>query len=206
MNRLRWALFAMIAAISAQAAPVLATDAVASVVVRIEQPELLRGQFEQSKQISGFRKPLRSRGRFVLSRGLGVIWRTEQPFPSQLTMTAQRLRMVSGDSAREFDAANEPALRAINRVLFDLLTGHLDGLRDGFDIQVVRADDRGWQLRLTPKAGLLAQAFTTIELEGDRQIARIVLAEANGDRSDIRFSALTNSPSLDAQERADLAH
>lgn len=202
MSSLRWALLAFVAALSV---PAFATDAVAVVVARIEQPDLLRGQFEQRKQIAGFRKPLRSHGRFVLVRGLGVIWRTEQPFPSQLTMTERRLRVTSDAGARAMDAANEPALRAINRIFFDLLTGHIEGLRDGFDMQVVRADEHGWNLRLTPKDGLVAQAFTSIDLEGGRRITRIVLTEVNGDVSDIRFGALAISPSLDDQERAELA-
>ncbi len=207
MNLLRRVLFVVTAGVFASR--VIAADVpsdVAAVAARIEQPAMLRGEFEQQKQIAGFRKPLLSRGRFVLARGQGVIWDTEQPFPSRLTVTAHRLRATSGGSVREIDAATEPALRAINRVLFDLLAGDLRDLQEGFEIRVLRIDAGGWRLQLSPRAGVFAQVFSTIELEGDRHVAHVVLAEANGDRSDIRFSAMTTSPAMDAKERADLAH
>lgn len=178
---------------------------VAAIAARIEQPALLRGRFEQDKQIAGFRKPLRSNGQFVLARGRGVIWQTERPFPSRLTMTTQRLRVTSGDSVREVDAATEPALRAIHDVLFDVLAGDLAGLKDAFTIEVLRADGPRWQLRLLPRPGAFAQVFSAIELEGDRHVERLVLAETNGDRSDIRFSDLALAPALSPEERVCLA-
>ena len=50
-----------------------AIDAITQAVAR---PDVLRGQFSQEKQVSGFRNPLRSQGRFVVARQHGVIWTT----------------------------------------------------------------------------------------------------------------------------------
>ena len=183
-----------------------ATDAtVAAIAARVEQPELLRGRFEQDKEIAGFSKPLRSQGQFVLARGRGVIWQTEHPFPSRLTVTAKRLRARSGDSVRELDADSEPALRAINALLFDVLAGNVTQLQDRFKVDVAQIDEHGWHLRLLPKAGMFAQVFTAIELDGDRSIERIALDEAIGDHSEIRFSAQARTPALSTEESADLA-
>jgi hypothetical protein len=55
-----------------------AIDAITQAVAR---PDVLRGQFSQEKQVSGFRNPLRSQGRFVVARQHGVIWTTLKPFP-----------------------------------------------------------------------------------------------------------------------------
>ena len=49
-----------------------AIDAITQAVAR---PEVLRGQFSQEKQVSGF-SPLRSQGQFVVARQPFVIWST----------------------------------------------------------------------------------------------------------------------------------
>lgn len=186
------------------ATPLFAADDLAAIGARVARPELLRGQFAQNKQVEGFRQPLRSSGQFVLARGRGVLWQTERPFPSRLTVTPNRITAESGGRERRVDAATEPALRAINRVLFDLLAGEIARLADDFEITIGKRDASGWQLALTPRPGPFAQVFASIELEGDRQVSRVLLAEHNGDRTEIRFSAQTDAPPLTPDEDARL--
>jgi len=186
-------------------APWLAASELDAVAARIEQPQLLRGRFEQDKQVAGFRKPLHSSGRFVLVRGQGVLWFTERPFASQLTLTGARLSVASGGSTRTIDAAEEPALAAVHAVLFDLLGGDIAKLQANFTIAAEWLDDERWRLRLQPKPGLFAQAFTRIELEGARQVERVQLFEANGDGTVIAFRELGTGPELSADEAARLA-
>ena len=51
--------------------PARAADGLAVVQQRVAQVEVLRGQFEQEKRITGFKNPLRSQGRFVVARQKG---------------------------------------------------------------------------------------------------------------------------------------
>ena len=60
------------AAARAQTAPEL----LAEVGRRLENPAVLRGEFEQTKTIKGFKRPLVSRGSFVMAAGKGVLWVT----------------------------------------------------------------------------------------------------------------------------------
>lgn len=186
-------------------AAVPAVAEIDTVAARLARPELLRGRFEQSKQVAGFRNPLRSRGHFVLVRGRGVLWQTEHPFASTLTVTPERITVTAGDSTRRIDAAQEPALRAINRLLFDLLAGDIARLQADFEVQSVDLDGARWRLRLRPKAGAFAAVFDSVELEGAQHVDRVLLAERNGDRTDIGFSDHAEQPALDGDEAARLA-
>ncbi|PAL02656.1 outer membrane lipoprotein carrier protein LolA, partial [Staphylococcus hominis] len=69
-------------ALLAVASPVLAAPAASVDLVkqRVAKVNVLRGEFSQDKQVSGFKNPLRSQGRFVLAQDRGVIWTTLKPF------------------------------------------------------------------------------------------------------------------------------
>src|SRR5262245_58062566 len=58
--------------------PTLAAPAIE--VTPLAPGQILRGRFEQQRFLQGFQAPLKSSGTFVLSPGLGLIWKTEQPF------------------------------------------------------------------------------------------------------------------------------
>ena len=92
-----------------------AIDAITQTVAR---PDVLRGQFSQEKQVSGFKNPLRSQGRFVVARQHGVIWSTLKPFPSEVVVTADRIlsRQRDGSTRVELDARQQPAMRSVNEV------------------------------------------------------------------------------------------
>ena len=70
MNMLR-ACWLLIAMLIAMAAPVHAADG-DGVRARLAKPAVLRGQFEQQKQLQGFRNPLKSSGDFLLLRDRGI--------------------------------------------------------------------------------------------------------------------------------------
>ena len=52
------------AGVHAQSAPELLAD----ISRRLENPAVLRGEFEQTKTIKGFKRPLVSKGTFVMSQ------------------------------------------------------------------------------------------------------------------------------------------
>lgn len=205
MSLLPRVLLVLLVSVHAAIAAAPAASDIDTVAARLARPELLRGRFEQRKQVTGFRNPMRSRGHFVLARGRGVVWQTEQPFASTLVVTPERITVTAGASTRRIDAAQEPALRAINRLLFDLLAGDIARLQADFELQSVALDGERWHLRLRPKAGAFATVFDAVELEGARQVERVLLVERNGDRTDIGFSDHAEQPALDDDEAARLA-
>lgn len=203
MRRLIVCLSALLAMGSACAA-----DLLAGVQARLEQPALLRGQFEQQKNVVGFKRPLVSHGDFLLWREHGVLWHTAQPFDSTLALRRDSLSVTQADGRGGYsmDAAREPGLRAVNGMLFALFSGDVASLQKQFRIEGELNGAQGWRLTLTPSSAALAQVFQRIELEGDRYVKRVKLDEASGDASLIRFDHHATTPAATADEAARLGN
>lgn len=179
-----------------------AADDLAVIQQRVAQVEVLRGQFEQEKRITGFKNPLRSQGQFVVARKHGVIWSTLKPFPSEVVVTADRIlsRQRDGSTRVELDARQQPAMRSVNAIMFALMSGDVQALSSQFNVEATR-EGQGWRLKLTPKSAMLAKAFQSLTLQGDRYVRQVEIIEANQDRTRIQFTALSEAPAtLNADE------
>ncbi|WP_353098846.1 outer membrane lipoprotein carrier protein LolA [Stenotrophomonas lactitubi] len=186
------------------AAPLLqaADPAVDAITQTVARPDVLRGQFSQEKQVSGFKNPLRSQGQFVVARKHGVIWSTLKPFPSEVVVTADRIlsRQRDGSTRVELDARQQPAMRTVNAIMFALMSGDVQALSSQFNVEATR-EGQGWRLKLTPKSAMLAKAFQSLTLQGDRYVRQVEIIEANQDRTRIQFTALSEAPAtLNADE------
>ncbi|WP_447939608.1 outer membrane lipoprotein carrier protein LolA [Pseudoxanthomonas mexicana] len=179
-------------------------DPLAQVRTQVAQVPLLRGGFSQEKQVTGFRNPLRSSGRFVLAREKGVIWTTVAPFPSEIVITRDRIvsRLRDGNSRVEVDGRQQPGLRTVNAMMFALMSGDMKALTTTFDVKSEPADGKGWRMTLLPRSRQLAQAFTSVRLAGDRYVREVELREANGDVTRIRFDGMSETPATLTREEA----
>lgn len=174
----------------------LRAEPLAEIEKRLHSAALVRGRFEQDKELAGFAKPLRSQGDYLLLRGKGLIWRTAKPFAAQLALTRDAIR----SDALQLDASKEPGVRLITQLMLALLDGQLGQLAAQFELQAELRGAQGWSARLTPRQAALARLFQRIELEGDRQLRRIVLHEAQGDRTTIRFDEQQREPAAATKE------
>lgn len=187
---------------SAAAPATDATALAAAIGSRLEQPAVLRGHFEQTKHVAGFSRPLRSSGDFLVARDHGVLWRTREPFAGELRLTREAIVATeSGQTAFRLTADEEPTVRVINGLMFSLLNGEVNRLGEHFTIDG-RAGGDGWTLALQPRQTGLAKLLTGVTLEGDRHVRRIVLDEANGDRTEIAFSGQSDTPAALTAEEA----
>lgn len=180
---------------SAAAAPAADTAALAAAIGRrLAQPAVLRGRFEQIKQVAGFSRPLRSSGDFLVAREHGVLWHTREPFAGELKLTREAIVATQdGETAFRLSADEEPTVRVINGLMFSLLNGEVDRLAEHFTVDG-QAGDAGWELALKPRQPGLAKLLSGVSLQGDRYVRRIVLDEANGDRTEIVFSGQRDTP------------
>lgn len=176
--------------------PVAASDAVVGVRERLEQPAVLRGRFEQEKQLQGFSNPLRSSGDLLLLREHGIAWDTTAPFASSAVLTRERLstRLPDGSEQILLDAADGPAAGATASLLMALVAGDLDALAKRFDIHETRLDDGRWHLRLAPREASLQRMFSGFTLVGDRYVQEVTINEAGGDITQVRLLDLASEP------------
>ena len=174
-----------------------------TVAATLARPAVLRGRFEQDKQVVGFKKPLRSSGDFLLAGDRGVVWTTRQPFASELRLTRDSVSSrQDGQVVFSLDAGREPGVRAVNQLLFALLTGDIRALAAQFKVDG-DARQGHWSLRLTPLDPTLAKVLARIDLSGDDLVRQVELDEGNGDHTFIRFSDLR--PATDALTPAEAA-
>ena len=172
---------------------------------QLAKPAVLRGQFEQQKQLQGFRNPLTSSGDFLLLRDRGIAWNTRLPFASSTRLTRRKVLATMPDgSTQVLVDASSPAMAAVNALLMALVAGDLDALATRFTLKEALRADGGWSLTLQPRDAALKQAFSRIVLDGDRYVRGVEIVEPAGDRTRIRFSGLREAPPATRQEAAQL--
>lgn len=183
----------------------VAAQTAATVRAQLARPAVLRGEFEQEKQLQGFRNPLKSSGDFLLLRELGIAWNTRKPFASSTRLTRDKLlaRLPDGSTQVLIDAKASPGMAAVNALLMALVAGDLDALATRFTLKETRRED-GWSLTLQPRDPALKQAFQRIVLEGDRHVHSVDILEPGGDRTRIRFTGLREAPPATHEEAAQL--
>nr|WP_295787229.1 outer membrane lipoprotein carrier protein LolA [Rhodoferax sp.] len=178
-----------------------AADLAADVRSHLAQPNVLRGEFEQAKQVRGFKKQLLSKGDFLVARERGVVWRTREPFAGVLKLTPNEIVATQGrDVAFRLSASTEPTVSVINRLMFSLLNGDVAALGEQFTLSGT-VDVKSWSLVLVPKQAAFAKILARVELGGDSYVRRIVMDEANGDKTTISFHGQRPDPAkLTAEE------
>jgi outer membrane lipoprotein-sorting protein len=161
----------------------------AAVRAQLVDAPLIRGAFVQEKRVKGFKRPLVSRGDFVVAKGRGVRWHTHSPFDSVLLVRKDDISSRQGDTeVFRLDAAKEPTVRVVNTVLFSLLAGDLKVLEQHFEVKG-EVGASGWTLELVPKSEGLKKVLRRIAMTGDRFVRRLELSEASGDVTVIRIES-----------------
>ena len=156
----------------------------------IAKPTVLCGRFEQTKQLVGLKKPVKSSGRFCVLAEKGVLWRSERPFANTIKLTRDEIVQLQGERvAMRLEAKKEPTVRMINSVLFALLAGNLDQLEKLFEIDG-DVNHQSWHVTLKPRTAALARAIGTITLDGAEYVKNIAIDESSGDRTSIVFSTI----------------
>jgi hypothetical protein len=163
---------------------------VARIQSMLAKPEQLCGRFQQTKHLSGMKKPLLSSGRFCVVAGKGVLWRTLKPFQNTLRLKRDEIVHMQGSRvSMRLEASQEPAVRMINGVLLSLLGGDLGQLENLFEVDGSVAGD-SWRVALTARNAAVARAVGAISLEGGAYVRSIRMVDAGGDRTEIVFSDL----------------
>lgn len=174
-------------------------DWLTEAVRRMDNAAVIRGDFEQTKTIKGFKKPLLSRGRFLIARGQGIQWLTLEPFPSTLVVTRERLMTVTEGGVQQMDARQEPGLRAVNELLMAVLGGDLRALSSRFQVDGALQGSQGWRMSLVPKDATLRRFIARIEMEGGSHVQQVHLTEGSGDESRIRFAQHSSTSLMPAE-------
>ncbi|MCL2308843.1 MAG: outer membrane lipoprotein carrier protein LolA [Proteobacteria bacterium] len=187
------------------ALPAQATDLalLTTIQSRLAIDTVIRGDFTQTRQLKGIKKPLIANGSFTVEKTHGVLWRTLKPFPQTTRITQGEILQKDGDRVlMNLRADQEPAVNAISRVLFSLFAGDLSALAEYFEYQGQLNGKTGWQVHFTPRDAGLKAVIGALSLEGDNVVRQVTLTSAAGDITRITFSNTVTDSALTADERA----
>ena len=150
----------------------------------------------------GIRTGMRQALRFLLVAALlfvapaamafdvGALWHVRSPFEYKVRMDAEGLEHWA-DGRWQRDRQSGTGDRAQLAFFRDIIGGRFESLSQHFSMQL-SGDEKRWQLHLTPSSVLMKQIFAAIDITGDAYVRTVKIAEAQGDRMELEFSALSH--------------
>lgn len=184
----------------------LASDAYAfdldQLSAQLAKPAVVRGPLIQEKHLRALPQPLTSRGQFVLSRDLGLLWQLQSPLKQDYRIDSQGIAKRTPSGWQQQPGQDVAAQQS--RLFLAVLKGDHSGLSKDFQLQLSGTAE-AWQLRLVPNSVLLKQIFSRIQIDGGALVQRIELHETQGDRSVLRLPESQASEALSEQEQRDFA-
>jgi len=165
---------------------------------QLAQPAVVRGPLIQEKHLRALPQPLTSRGQFVLSRDLGLLWQLHSPLAQDYRIDAQGIAKRTPSGWQQQPGQDVAAQQS--RLFLAVLKGGHSGLAKDFQLQLSGSAE-AWQLRLLPQSLLLKQIFSHIQIEGGALVERIELQETQGDRTLLRLPDSQAGDSLSEQEQ-----
>jgi hypothetical protein len=208
MNRILAALALSLVLANAFAASVFDRPADSAQLERDLKPALasvrgartLRGTYVQHKRLHELPQPLIAEGTFLFVRDLGIAWRTEKPFASELVITANDiLQRDSSGATMRMHASSQPGVRTVAEIFFAVFALDFDRLGERFERFSLREGGR-WQLGLKPRDGQ-GGAIREIVVSGRTQVDHVRLAEANGDSTDLALHGTPSAEGASAEEQ-----
>jgi hypothetical protein len=184
----------------AMASPVRAQGLLEEILQRLAEPQVIRAQFEQERLIADMERPTISRGRIVVSRRDGLLWRIESPVQVTLAFAPQAIIETGPDGVRRLRAQGRNVETQIGRVMRGILGADAEALRAGFDATASGNAER-WSIRLVPRPREMARVLREIRLAGGRHMETIEVEETTGNQTTIRMRAFSSGQELDAAER-----
>ena len=139
-----------------------------------------RGEFNQTKNISGFARSIKSDGEFELSKGEFLL-RTLKPVQNVVKINAEGVFTLNGGAWIKNERMQD------TKLLLNLIRIDVDALKNEFESSL-SGDKKDWLLTLTPKSYMLSKIFKSIEIAGGEHVKKIRLIETNGDETINEFS------------------
>ncbi len=169
---------------------------------QLAKPAVVRGPLIQEKHLRALPQPLTSRGQFVLSRDLGLLWQLQSPLQQDYRIDNQGIAKRTANGWQQQPGQDVAAQQS--RLFLAVLKGDHSGLARDFELQLSGSAE-AWQLQLIPNSLLLKQIFSRIQIEGGALVQRIELHETQGDHSVLRLPDSQAGTALNEQEQRDFA-
>lgn len=182
--------------------PVSLAKTLVEVQEQLSAYNVVRGNFEQVRELELFDSPLVSSGTFIVAKQQGLFWRQTVPFDVELVLTKEKLsQKFASQKPKVMTSSDNPMVFYFTQIFLDLFQGNAESLKGKFKL-TFHSKDREWVMSLVPTISPLDSVFSSIEISGTDNINRIRLVEVRGDTTTIRFSGQTHlSSELSSDEK-----
>lgn len=124
------------------------------------------GDFKQTKTLQTNGRKLTSTGNFIFCP-LGILWKTEKPFPSSLILTEDAMIQIAANGKKSVMSGKDNQIFAnISGTLSSVFSGNAEELKKNFNCKFEEGADGGWKVYLTPKDSTIASVMKALLLSG----------------------------------------
>lgn len=153
---------------------------------------LMRANFQQKKQLPNTNKTFVSSGKVVFAKNQGVLWQISSPVKADLIMTAKNMvQKTANTQSRISLEQNQHASTAT--VFLGLMSGNSKTLNDNFSIKSAKYTAQSWQIALSPKSTTMKKLFNDVQIDGGKNINKIIIKDKSQGITTITFSGHQHS-------------
>ncbi|WP_417224686.1 outer membrane lipoprotein carrier protein LolA [Amphritea sp.] len=150
-------------------------------------PQTLQGRFTQVKLVKALDARFESSGRFDYQRDSSIRWHTLEPIDNLLNLTPQTISNQQGTTVlSKLDSQQNPVVTVFSDIFFGVMTAQWQTLAEYFEMNV-EGSKQGWTVTLIPIDSSVEQVVAKVELRGDELLREVLLFEATGDQTQIKF-------------------
>jgi outer membrane lipoprotein-sorting protein len=160
--------------------------------------------FVQKKELGLLSVPLESRGRLYFIPPECMVWSITTPAESTLVIQGKRVSFSDGIRDQAIDLSQNRIARGFVEGFMVLFNGDHRSMKAQYEVGFHSGED-GWKLELVPRSPRLRRFIESIALSGrSGPLERMVLLEADGDRTTTTFERIEVEHHFDAEEIHDL--
>ena len=149
------------------------------------------GDFKQTKSIKKLNRDFVSTGTFRISKTSGIVWKTQKPFPSEMTVSDDGIteRNASGQ-VRTISSKDNPVFSQISSTIQALFSGNITELENRFDIYYLgmkamvdggELDNKSHhKIGLVPREASVRKMIANIEMDVSNHLDKVVITDGDG--------------------------
>lgn len=155
---------------------------------QLSQYPCTRGDFIQEKYIPSIKRSLTSSGTFLITAKEGIIWQTEKPYPSIMTVGMSHISQgTSLQNMTRIDTGSNQLFMEFSNAISSAFSGDLKVIENSFYTNF-SAKGAQWTLLLEPKEEAVNQMVKSIQLQGESVLETVTMTEQSGSTITYKFS------------------
>jgi outer membrane lipoprotein-sorting protein len=126
----------------------------------------VEGEFKQTKSIKKLNRDFVSTGTFNITKKSGVVWKTQKPFPSELTVTDTSVTERSANgSVRTIATKDNPVFAEFSKVIKAILFGDISELEKKFKVFYEAPGEFEMRIGLVPREPTMRKVIANIVMD-----------------------------------------